>query len=110
LIELKNTADSLIHSTQKSLTEHKEKIGAEVTKQVQDQIKVVQDALESEKDPEALKAKVDQLQQTAMKIGEAVYKSGGSSSSGSAGPSGSSGSSSSGDKTQEAEYEEKPKK
>ena len=112
MIETKNSAESLIYSTDKSLKEHKEKIPADVVKSVEAEIKALRDAVETESSPEKLKAKVDSLQQAAMKIGEAVYKQ--SSSSGAAGAgggdSGAGGaSSSSGDKgkTVDAEYEEK---
>ena len=100
IIETKNNADSLIYSTEKSLKEHKEKIGAEVTQQVEKEIASLRAALESETDPEKLKAKVDELQKAAMKIGEAVYK----------GASSSSSSDSKDDKTVDAEFEEKNKK
>jgi len=81
LIEAKNQADSLIYNTEKSLREHKAKLPADVVKQVEDEISAVREAVENEKDAEALKAKVDSLQNAAMKIGEAVYKQSSSSSS-----------------------------
>ena len=111
IIETKNNADSLIYSTEKSLREHKDKIPADVTQQVEKEITALKNAMESEEDPAKLKAKVDALQQTAMKIGEAVYK--GASSSGSSSGSGSESSSQDGkkkdDNTVDAEYEEKKK-
>ena len=111
LIETKNTADSVIYSTEKSLKEHKDKIPADVTAQVEKEIAALRSALESEQDPEQLKQKVDALQQAAMKIGEAVYKGG---QSGGGGASSSSSDSTSGgakgdEKTVDAEYEEKKK-
>ncbi|KAK6588730.1 hypothetical protein RS030_333721, partial [Cryptosporidium xiaoi] len=78
-IEVKNNADSLIYSTEKSLSEHKDKIGAEVVESVQKAINDTKKTMETETDPEKLKAAVETLQQAAMKIGEAVYKSSGSS-------------------------------
>lgn len=101
-IETQNTASSLIHSTEKSLSEHKDKLSEEETKAVNDAIKDVQGALESN-DPDILKEKTDALQQAAMKIGEAVYRQGGSSSSGSEGEQ------KQDDNTHDAEYEEKKK-
>jgi chaperone protein DnaK len=98
-IETQNTASSLIHSTEKSLAEHKDKVDAETIKLVEDAIKDVQGALESQ-DGDLLKEKTDALQQAAMKIGEAVYKQGGSSSGEEAKTE---------DKTHDAEYEEKKK-
>jgi molecular chaperone DnaK len=99
-IETTNTANSLIHSTEKSLTEHKDKMDAEAITQVQEAIKAVQDALgQGDSAAEILKEKTDALQQAAMKIGESVYKQGGSSSS----------EDKKEDNTHDAEYEEKKK-
>ena len=112
-IETKNTADSVIYSTEKSLKEHKDKIPADVASAVEKEIAAVRAAIDSEQDPEKLKAKVDALQQAAMKIGEAVYKgagaSGGSGGAGGAGASAGSEGSKKDEKTVDAEYEEKKK-
>merc|ERR1712070_556896 len=78
LIEAKNNADSLIYSTEKSLTEHKDKLGQEDTDAINGAISDLKSAMETEEDPDALKEKLDALQQAAMKIGEAVYKNSGS--------------------------------
>lgn len=81
-IDNKNTAESVIHSTEKSLVEHKDKVPAEDITACEDAIKAVKDILESDsEDAELLKEKTNELQQAAMKIGEAVYKQGGSGSS-----------------------------
>jgi molecular chaperone DnaK len=78
VIELRNTADSLIYSTEKSLDEHKDKIDSSLTEEVQSAVKELQDVLAvTEPDADDLQAKVDNLQQKAMKIGEQVYKQGG---------------------------------
>jgi molecular chaperone DnaK len=106
VIELRNTADSLIYSTEKSLEEHKDKIENSLVEEVQTSVKELQDLLATD-DPSAddLQAKVDGLQQAAMKIGEQVYKQGGASSE--ATPE--EGSKPEGD-TVDAEYEETKKK
>jgi len=77
-IEIKNNAESLIYSTEKSLREHKDKIPQDVHDQVLKQINDTKAIVEKEQDPTALKTSVDALQAAAMKIGEAVYKSGAS--------------------------------
>jgi len=97
-IESKNTADSLIYNTKKSLGEHKDKLDSETVNVVETAIKECEEALLNEGDVENLKSKVDALQQSAMKIGEAVYKNTDSSSSGSGE-----------EQATEAEYEEKDK-
>jgi molecular chaperone DnaK len=106
LIETKNNADSLLYSTEKSLREHKDKIPAEVASAVEKELASVRTAVESETDPDVLKAKVDSLQQAAMKIGESIYKNSGSSSSSSS----SSANNERDGTTVDAEFEEKNKK
>jgi len=105
-VENKNTAESLIYNTNKSLGEHKEKLDADTVTAVETAIKECEDALSSEDGP-ALKEKVDALQQASMKIGDAVYKNSGddSSSSSSEEPK-----DKDGESAQEAEYEEKKEK
>jgi len=76
-IETKNRAEQSIYSTKKSLSEHKDKLRAEQLATVENAIKECEAALTSN-DASELKAKVDALEQAAMTIGEAVYKSSGS--------------------------------
>jgi len=105
-IETRNSAESLVHNTEKHLAEHKDKLDTETITTVEKAISEVKEALESE-NGELLKEKQDALHQASMKIGEAVYKQGGA-----AGDSeGTTGSSeqSKDDKTHDAEYEEKKK-
>lgn len=74
LIEAKNEADSLTYATEKQLSEHKDKVGAEVVAEVE---KAIADAREVAARPdvteEELKEKVAELQTAAQKIGQAVY-------------------------------------
>jgi chaperone protein DnaK len=72
-IEQKNTADSLIYNTRKSLGEHKAKVDKETQVLVETALTECEEALVAE-DLEKLKEKTDALQQASMKIGEAVYK------------------------------------
>merc|ERR1711957_1024033 len=106
-IETRNSAESLVHSTEKHLAERKEKLDEETIKTVEDAVKGVKEALESE-NPELLKEKQDVLHQASMKIGEAVYKKGGDADA-SSGSEGSSDEKPKDDKTHDAEYEEKKK-
>merc|ERR1719272_1696682 len=78
-IEQKNTADSLIYNTTKSLNEHKEKIDDETKELTETAVRECEEALAEGEDVDNLKAKGDALQQASMKIGEAVYKQGGDS-------------------------------
>jgi molecular chaperone DnaK len=109
LMETKNSAESLIHSTEKSLQEHKDKVGADVVKQVEAEIQKTRQVVDNElNDVNTLKNAVESLTKAAQKIGEAIYKSSSSSSSSSSGSSSSStDSNKSGDQTVDAEYKEK---
>jgi molecular chaperone DnaK (HSP70) len=83
LIERKNAADSLIYSSEKSLSEYKDKIDQETYNSIDEGIKDLRSSLETEEDPDKLREKTDALQQLVMKIGENVYKgSGGASDAG----------------------------
>jgi len=73
LIEAKNQGDGMLHSTEKSLTEHGDKISAEDKATVETDIAALKEALTTE-DLEDIKAKIQTLTMSSMKIGEAVYK------------------------------------
>jgi len=72
-IEVKNEADSLVYQTEKTLSEHKEKLGDEEVDAVEKAIADVKAAAETD-DVADIKAKLEALQQATMKIGEAIYK------------------------------------
>ncbi|WP_342272090.1 molecular chaperone DnaK [Candidatus Tisiphia endosymbiont of Parasteatoda lunata] len=74
LIEARNSADSLIYSTEKTLKEHDSKISASDKQEVENSITELKAALESD-NLEEIKAKTDTLMASSMKIGEAMYKS-----------------------------------
>ncbi len=73
LIEARNQADSLIYSTEKSLGEFGDKIGADDKASIEQAVSELKSVLDGE-DVEALKAKTDALAQASMKLGEAMYK------------------------------------
>jgi len=71
-VEVQNQADSLVHTTEKTLEEMGDKIGDDVKGPVTaalDELKEVKDG----DDLDAIKAKMEALQQASMKLGEAVY-------------------------------------
>lgn len=72
-VEAKNHAESLIHSTEKSLAEHGDKVEDEVKVAIEDAIGELKEAVEGD-DAEAIKEKTQALTETAMKLGEAIYK------------------------------------
>ena len=72
-VEAKNHAESLVHSTEKSLAEHSDKVDDETKSAIEGAIAELKEALEGD-DAEAIKAKTQALTETAMKLGEAIYK------------------------------------
>ena len=72
LVEARNQADSLIHSTEKSLKEHGDKISSADKEEVENIIKDLRSVIESENLDE-INSKVESLTQASMKIGQQVY-------------------------------------
>lgn len=72
-IEVVNEADALVFRAQKSLDEYKEKLPAEIVKDIQEKIDNTKQALES-KDMERIKAAKQELNSHMQKIGEAMAK------------------------------------
>ena len=75
LVEARNQTDGLIYSTDKTLKENGEKIDAAIRQEVEEALDAARKAMEGD-DPTALLATRDRLQQSAMKLGEALYKTG----------------------------------
>ena len=73
-VDARNQADSLIFSTEKSLKEHGDKVSAEEKKAIEDGVAELKKSVEG-KDSEDIKKKTQDLIQSSMKLGEAVYKS-----------------------------------
>ncbi|ABV74584.1 molecular chaperone DnaK [Rickettsia akari str. Hartford] len=73
LIEAKNAADSLVYSTEKSLTEYGDKLSSEDKGAAEEALSALKAVLESE-DAALIKEKTERLTAASMKIGEAMYK------------------------------------
>jgi molecular chaperone DnaK len=73
LIDARNHGEALVHSTEKSLKEHGDKVGESERNAIEEAITALKKELESE-DADAIKAKTETLAQASMKLGEAVYK------------------------------------
>lgn len=73
LVEAKNHGESMIHATEKSLSEFGDKISAEEKASIETAIQDLKTALEGE-DADAISAKTESLTQVSMKLGEAMYK------------------------------------
>jgi molecular chaperone DnaK len=70
--EARNQADSLVHSTERQLADHGDKIGADVKAEIETAITDLKAILDGG-DAEALTAKTATLSTAAMKLGEAIY-------------------------------------
>src|SRR6185436_2605150 len=68
LVEAKNHADALIHSTEKAMAEHGDKINGEERSAIETGVADLKSALEGE-DVEAIQAKTQALVQASMKLG-----------------------------------------
>ena len=73
-VDVRNQADTLIHSTEKNLKEHGAKISDAEKKAIEDSSSSLKEALKGE-DIEGIKKKTESLVQASMKLGEAIYKS-----------------------------------
>ncbi len=85
LVEAKNQAEGLVHSTQKSILDLGEKIAPADKQGAEDAIAAVKEAIAAG-DVEVIKEKTTALGQAAMKIGEALYKQSGAGATDGAGP------------------------
>jgi len=73
MVEARNAAESLIHSTEKSVEEHGEKVDPTTVEVIEMSIKNLKEALEGD-DAEAIKVRSQDVTEAAMKLGEAIYK------------------------------------
>jgi molecular chaperone DnaK len=72
VVEAKNHADALIHSTEKAMAEHGDKIGGAEKSAIDTAVTDLKSALEGE-DAADIQAKTQVLAQASMKLGEAMY-------------------------------------
>ncbi len=72
-VETRNHAEALVHSTEKTLAENADKVSAEVKSEIEAAVEALKGALK-DGSAEDVKAKTQGLTQSAMKLGEAIYK------------------------------------
>ncbi|MGU3477892.1 molecular chaperone DnaK [Methylobacterium sp. D48H] len=72
LVEVKNQGESLIHATEKSVTEYGDKVPAADKGAIETAMTALKTALEGD-DVETIKARTTDLMQASMKLGEAMY-------------------------------------
>ena len=73
LVEAKNQAEGLIHSTNKSLEEHSDKVAPTTVEAIELAVKALEEVLDSE-DAEKIKSGIQNVTEASMKLGEAIYK------------------------------------
>ena len=73
-VDARNQADTLLHSTEKNLKEHGSKVSEADKKAIEDSSANLRNALKGT-DIEEVKKKTQDLVQSSMKLGEAIYKS-----------------------------------
>ncbi|MCF2871429.1 molecular chaperone DnaK [Octadecabacter sp. G9-8] len=74
LVEARNQAESLIHSTEKSMEEHASKVDPTTIEVIELAIAALKDDLEND-DAGKIKSGIQNVTESAMKLGEAIYKS-----------------------------------
>ena len=74
-VEAKNQAESLIHSSEKSLKEYGDKVTEDDRKAIEEAIAALKTSVEaSEPDAEDIKARTNTLMEVSMKLGQAIYE------------------------------------
>ncbi|EYD73241.1 molecular chaperone DnaK [Limimaricola hongkongensis] len=73
LVEAKNQAESLIHSTEKSMEEHSDKVDPSTIEAIELALAALKDELEGD-NPDKIRAGIQNVSESAMKLGEAIYK------------------------------------
>ena len=74
LVEIRNQAEALVHSTERMLKEYGDKVPAGDKATVEAAVADLKGTIQGE-DRDAIKQKVDALAQASMKLGEALYQS-----------------------------------
>ena len=73
LVEARNQAESLIHSTKKSLEEHGDKVDPSTVEAIELAVTSLEESMDSE-DAGKIKSGIQNVSEAAMRLGEAIYK------------------------------------
>jgi molecular chaperone DnaK len=73
LVDARNQAESLIHSTEKSMEEHADKVDPTTIEAIELAIAALKDELETD-NTDKIKSGIQNVTEAAMKLGEAIYK------------------------------------
>ena len=72
LVDAKNSADALVHSTKKSLEEYGEKVGADEKAKIEEALKALEEVIPTGT-KEEIEVKTEELAKVSQKLGEAIY-------------------------------------
>jgi len=72
-VEVRNTADTLAYTAEKTLREHKDKIPSDLNQEVENKVAAVRSALQGT-DIDALRQAAQELSEVMQKVGTAVYQ------------------------------------
>ena len=72
-VDVKNQADTMIHSAEKNLKEFGDKVSDQEKNAIENDIKTLKEAVASD-DTDKIKSGLEALTQSSMKLGEAMYK------------------------------------
>ena len=72
-VDVKNQADTMIHSAEKNLKEFGDKVSEQEKNTIENDIKALKEAVASD-DTDKIKSGLEALTQSSMKLGEAMYK------------------------------------
>jgi molecular chaperone DnaK len=73
VVDLKNQADQLIYSTEKTLKEHGEKVSAEVRGNIENAVNNLKEAIKGES-ADAIKKAIDNLGTASQELGKVLYE------------------------------------
>jgi len=73
LVDARNQADSLVNETEKNIKEHGDKVDQADKVKIEEDIEALKKIKDSD-DVESIKSKTEELVQSSLKLGEAIYK------------------------------------
>jgi molecular chaperone DnaK len=73
IVDTRNQADSLINETEKNIKEHGDKVNEVDKKKIEEDLESLKKVKDSD-DVEIIKSKTEELVQSSLKLGEAIYK------------------------------------
>ena len=73
VVDLKNQADQLVYSTEKTLKEHGDKVSAEVRGKIESAVNNLKEAAKGE-DADAIKKAIENLGNTSQELGKVLYE------------------------------------